>query len=163
MHPLDGVGYLAGWLTQLRTGHDEPNLPNFFSHMDREHTPINLSGGHHNFPCQDDATVISTTEDPQGLPRSGASSSSNQTAAGRLPSMFGPSSLWQQMAGHVCVVQASRKLGRFWTENLLQQRFLFTVEREERSRYKRCAFVERQRKSPKQSLKGLLTRPSEER
>ena len=88
--------------------------------MDPEHTPINLPDSHHNFPCQDDATVISTTEDPEGLPRSGASSSSNHTAAaGRLISvLFAPGNRVQVMCR---VVQASRKLGRFWTENLLQQ------------------------------------------
>ena len=79
----------------------ELHLSNFFSFLDTEHTPINLPDSHHNFPCQDDATVISTVEDPDGLPHSGASSSSKQTAASRVPSMFGPSSLWKQMAGHV--------------------------------------------------------------
>ena len=78
----------------------EPNLSNFFSYMDTEHTPIHLTDSHHVFQCQDDATVISTIEDPERLPHSGAPSS-KQTAASRVPSMFGPSSLWKQMAGHV--------------------------------------------------------------
>ena len=76
-----------------------PNLSNFFSYMDTEHTPINVPDSHHNFPRHDDVTVISTTEDLEGLPHSGASSSSKQTAASRIPSMFGPSSLCKQMAG----------------------------------------------------------------
>ena len=37
-----------------------------------------------------------------------------------------------------------------------------TFEREKISKHKRCAFVERE-KSPKRSLNGKLTRPSEER
>ena len=77
----------------------EPNPSNFFSYMDTEHTPIHLPDSHYDFQCQD-ATLISTT-DPEGLPHSGASSSSKQTAASRVPSMFGHSSLWKQMAGHV--------------------------------------------------------------
>ena len=48
-----------------------------------------------------DATVVSTIEDPEGLPHSGGSSSSKQTAASRVPSMSGPSSFWKQMASHV--------------------------------------------------------------
>ena len=53
----------------------EPNFSNFFSCTDMEHTPINLTDSHHNFPCHDDATVISTKEDPEGSPHSGASGS----------------------------------------------------------------------------------------
>ena len=49
---------------------------------------------------------------------------------------------WQIMCR---VDQASRKLGgHFRTENMLQQQFKFTVEREERSRHKRSAFAERE-------------------
>ena len=55
---------------------------------------------HHDFPCQDDATMTSTT-DREGLPHSGASSSSKHTAASGVPSTFGLPSLWKQMAGHV--------------------------------------------------------------
>ena len=78
----------------------EPNLSNF-SYRDPEHTSVNLPDSHHNLPCHDDATVISITEDPEGVPRSAASSSSKQTAAGRVLPMFGPSSLWKEMARHV--------------------------------------------------------------
>ena len=100
----------------------EPTPSNFFSYMDTEHTPIHLPDSHHDFQCQDDAAVISTT-DPEGLPRSGASSSSKQTAAGRVPSMFGPCCLWKQMAGHVSGRPGLQEIGWFRTEYLLQQRF----------------------------------------
>ena len=110
--------------------------PNFNSKVD-EHTPINLPDSHPNFPRRDDATTISTTEDPEGFPHLGASSSSKQTAA-------------------------SRKLVRIWTENLLFQLSSVRRHKEERSRSKRCAFVKRQKIST-QSLNGKLTRPSEER
>ena len=46
----------------------EPSPSNFFSYMDTEHTPINVPDSHHNFPCQDDVTMIPTS--PEGLPRS---------------------------------------------------------------------------------------------
>ena len=80
------------------TGYD-PKLSNFFSYMDPEHTPINIPDIHQNFLCPDEATVIHTS--PECLPNSGVSSSSKQTAASRVPSMFGPCSLWKQGACHV--------------------------------------------------------------
>ena len=107
---------------------DEPKLANFFSYLDPEHTPINIYESHHNFLCPDGATVIPTNS--EGLPNSGASSSSNQTAASRAPSMFGPQSLWKQGAMS-CV-------GSFWPPGnwgRVGQRiccsndFEFTVER----------------------------------
>ena len=100
----------------------EPNF-NFFRYMDTEHTPIHLPDNHHDFQYQDDATVIATT-DPEGLPRSGASSSSKQTAAAEFPQysdLQASGNRWQVMCR---VVQVSRKLLRFRTENLLQRRFL---------------------------------------
>ena len=78
----------------------EPKLSNNFSYMDTVHTPIHFFDSHHDFQNQDGATVISTI-DPEGFPHSGASSSSKQTAASRVPSTFGPPSLWKQMADHV--------------------------------------------------------------
>ena len=68
----------------------EPNPSNIFSYMDTEHTPIHLPDSHHDFQCQDDATLISTTN-PECLPHSGASSSSKQTTVSRVPTTFGPS------------------------------------------------------------------------
>ena len=47
------------------------------------------------------------------------------------------------------VVLASKKLWQSWAGNLLRQRFLVHSQEEKRSRHKRCAFVERQRKSQK--------------
>ena len=61
----------------------ESNPSNFFSHMDTEHTPIHFP----DLKCQDDATSISTTEDPEEFQNSGASSSSKDTAASRVLSM----------------------------------------------------------------------------
>ena len=78
----------------------EPNPSNFFTYVDTVHTPIHLPDSHHDFPCQDAATMTSTT-DREGLPHSGASSSSKHTAASGVPSTFGPPSLWKQMEGHV--------------------------------------------------------------
>ena len=57
--------------------------------MDLDQSPINIHDSHHNFVGPDDATVITTS--PEGLPSSGASSSSKHTAASRVPLMFGPS------------------------------------------------------------------------
>ena len=86
---------MSGCLTNptLRTGYE----PNFNSYMNEEHSPINLPDSHRSFPCRDDATIISTTEDPE-VPYSGASSSSKQIVASRVPTMLGSlgSSLWKQ-------------------------------------------------------------------
>ena len=76
-----------------------PSSPTFFSCMDPEHIPINVPDNHQSFLCPDDATVIPTS--PEGLPNSGGFSSSIQTAACRVPSLFGPSSPWKQGACHV--------------------------------------------------------------
>ena len=61
---------------------------------ERRATPINLRDS---FPCRNDATIISAAEDPE-VPHSGASRSSKQTAASRLPTMLGSlgASLWKQ-------------------------------------------------------------------
>ena len=94
-----------GWLFP-NTG--EPKLASFSSYMDLEHTPINIRDSNHNFLCPDGATVIPT---PEGLPYSGASSSSKHSAS-RVPIVFGS------------LENGLRKLVRIWTEDLLQQRFL---------------------------------------
>ena len=78
----------------------EPNFPNFYSYLNEEHTPICFLDSYHDFPCHDDATVISTM-DPEGLPHSGPSSSSKHTAGSRVPSMFGPFKPPETVAGHV--------------------------------------------------------------
>ena len=127
------------------TGHE----PNFYSYMNEEHTPINLPDSHRSFQCRDDATIISATEDPEGFPHSGASSSRKQTTPSRVPTMFGSlgASLWKQWHESVDD-RAFRKLVQMWIENRLFDFFQFTVKREKRARSKRRAFVERQRKSP---------------
>ena len=68
--------------------------PNFFGHLNEEHTPINLPDS---FQCRDDATIISAADDPDVL-CSGASSSSKQTASSRVPTMLGSlgASPWKQ-------------------------------------------------------------------
>ena len=132
--PLAGVGCLAGWLTHLQT-QVLIRTPHTSEVTWTLHTPIYLSDSHHDFQCQDDAAVISST-DPEGSPRSGES---KQTAACRVPSMFGPSSLWKQGACHVSGRPGPRKLGQLRTENLLQQRFLVHCRKgRERSRHKLC-------------------------
>ena len=57
----------------------EPNLANFSSYMDPEHTPIDIPDSHQDFLCPDDATMIPTS--PVGLPNPEAFSSSKQTTA----------------------------------------------------------------------------------
>ena len=80
-------------------------LPNFCTYINEEHTPMNLPDSHWNFPRRDGATIISTTEDPEGSQHSGASSSSKQTAASRVPTMSGSlgNSLWEQCRDHESV------------------------------------------------------------
>ena len=51
--------------------------PNFYSYLNDQHTPINLSDS---FQCRDDATIIWAAEDPE-VSCSGASSSSKQKAS----------------------------------------------------------------------------------
>ena len=97
--PLAGVGCLAEWLTQLQTQVMSPTPPTF-SYMDTAHTPIHLTDSHNDFQCQDDATVISTT-DPEGLPNYEASSSSQKATVSRVSSLFGHSSLGKLSGGHV--------------------------------------------------------------
>ena len=82
----------------------EPNPSNFFTYVDTVHTC-----SHHDFPCQDDATMTSTT-DREGLPHSGASSSSKHTAASGVPSTFGLQASGND--GRSCH-QASKKLRQF--------------------------------------------------
>ena len=79
--------------------------PNFYNYMSEEHTPIILPDSHRSFQCRDDATIISTTEDPEGFPHSGASSSSKQTAASKVLTMLVSSdaSLWKQWRDHESV------------------------------------------------------------
>ena len=59
--------------------------PYFHSHTDKEHTPMNLPDSHRSFTRRGDAIIICTTEDPASFPYSGASSSSKETAASKVP------------------------------------------------------------------------------
>ena len=126
--------------------------PNFYSYMNEEHTQINLPDSHRSFPRRDDATIISTTEDPEGFPHSGAPSSSKQTAASRVPTLLGSwgNSLWKTVAGPGVGWQSWWHPGnrcKFGQRICCFNYFQFTVKREWRSISKRCAFVEKQRKS----------------
>ena len=76
-----------------------PELANFFSCMDLEHTQINIPTATSISCAQTTPTVIPTQS--RRLPTSGASSSSKQTTASRVPLMFGPFSLWKQGACRV--------------------------------------------------------------
>ena len=154
--PLAGVS-LAEWLTQPQTQVMSPSSPTSSANMDPEHAPINIPDSHHNFLCPDDATTIPTSA--AGLPNTEASSSSCQSFITVRTSLsqetecmscvgsFWPPGNWCRVAQRICCHNACQ----------------FTVEREKRSRYKRCAFVERQRKSTKKSLNGKLIWPSEEK
>ena len=112
--------------------------PNFCRYMNEEHTPINLPDNH-----RDDATII---------PYSGASSTSKQTAASRVPTMLESlgASLWEQRpesVGSRASIQATgAEVDR---ESVVPTFFSSQAKGDKRSRYERCAFVERQRKSPK--------------
>ena len=56
------------------------NEPNIYTYRNEEHTPINLPDSHRNVPRRDDAFIIPTTEDPEGFPHSGTSSSSKHSS-----------------------------------------------------------------------------------
>ena len=87
--PLTGVGCLADWLNRPKTQLTSPTCTVTWT----RHTPINFPDS---FQCRDDATIISAA-DPE-VPYSGASSSSKQTAASRVPTILGSwgASFWKQ-------------------------------------------------------------------
>ena len=139
------------------TGHE----PNFYIYMNEEHTPINLPDS---FQCRDDTTIISAAKDP-GVPYSGASSSSKQTAASIVPTMLGSlrASSWKQRPDLVdsrANIQATG--ANVDRESVVSTIFSSQSKGIERSRSKRGAFLEREKISRK-SLNGKSTRPSEER
>ena len=139
------------------------DLSNFFSCMDTEHTPINLPGSHQSFPCQDDAAVISTIEDPEGLPHSGASSSSKQTAASRVPSMFGASSIWKQMAGRVSGRTSLQETGAVSDRESVATTIFSSQSKGKRDRDTNVMHSLKDKEISKKTLNGKLTRPSEKR
>ena len=98
--------------------------------------------------------MISTMEDSEGLPLSGASSSSiKQTAGSRVPSMFEPS------RGRTRLQETGSVSDR---ESIATT--IFSSQSKGGKRSKRRAFVEREReKISRKPLNGKLTRPSEER
>ena len=100
--------------------------PNFYSYMNEEHTPINLPDNHRSFQCRDDATIISAAEDPE-VPFSGASSSSKQTAASRVPTMLGSLSGKQEheSVASRASIQAGANLDR---ESVVSNYFQFTIK-----------------------------------
>ena len=125
--------------------------PNFYrSYMNEEHTPINLPGNQRSFQCRDDATIISAAEDPE-VPFSGASSSSKQTAASRVPTMLGSLSGKQEheSVASRASIQAGANLDR---ESVVPTIFSSQSKMEERSRSKRRAFVEREREKTSQKI-----------
>ena len=87
--PLTGVGCLADWLNRPKTQVTSPTCTVTWT----RHTPINFPDS---FQCRDDATIISAA-DPEVL-YSGASCSSKQTAANRVPTISGSwgASFWKQ-------------------------------------------------------------------
>ena len=136
--------------------------PNFYSYLneDQEHAPIHFPDS---FPCRDDATIISAAEDPE-VPYSGACSSSKQAAASRVLTMLGSlgASPWKQRPELIDSRASILATGADVVRESVVSTFFSSQSKGKRSRSKRCAFVERQRKSPT-SLNGKLTRPSEER
>ena len=110
----------------------EPNLADFSNYADPDHNPIDIPEKNQDFWCSDDVTMIS--DSARGTLNSEALSSRQKAAVSRVSSLLGHSSLGKLSASLCRVVLASKKLGQSWTENLLQQRFFSTVEREKRSR-----------------------------
>ena len=102
-------------------------------------------------------------------PRSRASSSSKQTAAAskqqlahfsQCSDLQASGSRWQVMCR---VDQASRKLGRFRTEQLLQQRFLVDSRKGREIETQTLCIRSETEQISKKSLNGKLTRPNEEK
>ena len=132
--------------------------PNFYSYLNEEHTPINLLDCHRSFPRRDDATIISTTEDPEGF---ATLRSIQQQRANRSKQGSHNVRIFREHAGRAesgnrwrdhesvdsrnGIQETGANLDR---ESVVSILLKFTVKREERSRSKRCAFVKRQRKSP---------------
>ena len=79
--------------------------PNICVHANDEHTQINPPDSNRNLPRNYDAAKVSTTEDPERLQHSGASSNNKLTAASRGPTVFGSlgNCLWKQMADYESV------------------------------------------------------------
>ena len=130
----------------------EPNLANFSSYVDPEHTPIDIPDSHQDFLCPDDATMISTS--PEGLPNAEAFSSSQKAAAGRVSSLFSHSSLGKLSAGHVSSRSGLQETGADLDRDSVATTLFRSQSRGKRDR-------DRQRKSSKNILNGKLTRPSE--
>ena len=93
----------------------------------------NLLDGHTSCLCRDDATIMSTTEDPGGFPQSGAPAAEGShnvkdfcvLASGNSGGIMSRST----------VVLASRKLVPLWDrESVVPTIYSPTVKREERSR-----------------------------
>ena len=82
-------------------------------------------------PRNDDATIISTTEDPEGFQHSGASSSSKHTAASRVPTVLGSSGngFWKEMAD--CEEADSRNCIRETSATLDRESVVSTLFRSE--------------------------------
>ena len=132
--------------------------------MDPEHTLINIPDSHHNFLCPDDATVIPTS--PEGLRNSGASSSSKQTAASRVPSLFGPSSLLKQGACHVSGRSGLKESGAELDKESVATTLSSSQSKGKRDRDTNVVHSLKEREREKISkifLNGKLTWPSEER
>ena len=120
------------------------NEHNFYSHMNEEHTPINPFDHDRSFYCRDDATMISTKEGPEGFPHSGASSSSKQTAASRVPTLLGSlgASLWKQWRDHESV---DRRTGMQETGTNVDRKSVVATFFSSHSKGRE---IERDRKSP---------------
>ena len=147
---------MSGFMTNPapNTGY-KPNASNFFSSMDTEHTPIHLPDSHNDFQCQDDATFISTT-DPEGLPHSGASSSSKQTASI-------PQNPCKQMADHVSSRPGLQETGAISDTESVATTILSSKSKGKRDRDTNVVHSLKDRESPKKSSNGKMTQPFKER
>ena len=151
---------MSGCLANLtsNTGYE----PNFHSHMIEEHTPINLPDSHRSFHCRDDATTISTTEDPEGFPHSGASGSTLQTGSHNVR-IFRCSPL--EVVARSCFGWQSYGHPGSWCkcgiQNLLFE--LLSVHSQKGREIEIKTLRIRWQRISRKSLFGKLTRPSEER
>ena len=98
---LTGVECPAAWPIRLHT----QERPQVLCDANDEHTPINFTDSNWIFPHHCIATTAVTTEDPEGLHDSGASSSKKLAAASTVPTVLGSSGncFWQQMADYESV------------------------------------------------------------
>ena len=157
--PARWSGCLAKWPTQLRTQIMSPTPPTSsatWTRSTRRSTPTATS------ISSAKMTPLWSPPQIQKVCRTQEYPAAAKTSACRVPSMFGPSSLWKQMAGHVSGRTGLQETG-FRTENLLQQRFFSSQTKGKRDRDIHVVHRWKIERISAKSLSGKLNWPSEER